>query len=52
MTVQMNEEKGGKLVKTDYEHFADIKRPAMVGEKQRQQGMALFCKPFTKAAVR
>ena len=34
------------------EHFADIERLAMVGEKQWQQGMAIFCKPFTKAMVR
>lgn len=34
------------------EHFADIERMAMVGEKQWQQGMAIFVKPFTKAAVR
>ncbi len=33
-------------------HFADIKRIAMVGEKQWQYGMAIFCKPFTKAMVR
>jgi hypothetical protein len=24
----------------------------MVGEKKWQQGMATFCKPFTKAALR
>jgi hypothetical protein len=34
------------------EHFADIERLAMVGEKQWQHGMATFCKPFTKATVR
>ena len=34
------------------EHFADIKRLAMVGEKRWQHGMAIFCKPFTKAKVR
>lgn len=34
------------------EHFADIERLAMVGEKKWQHGMAIFCKPFTKAAVR
>jgi hypothetical protein len=34
------------------EHFADIERLAMVGETKWQQGMALFSKPFTKAAVR
>lgn len=34
------------------EHFADIERLAMVGDKQWQHGMAIFCKPFTKAMVR
>lgn len=34
------------------EHFSDIERLAMVGEKKWQQGMATFCKPFTRAAVR
>jgi len=34
------------------EHFSDIERLAMVGEKKWQQGMATFCKPFTKASVR
>ncbi len=34
------------------EHFADIERLAMVGEKQWQHGMAALCKPFTKAMVR
>lgn len=33
-------------------HFADIERLAMVGEKKWQHGMAIFCKPFTKAAIR
>ena len=33
-------------------HFADIERIAMVGEKQWQHGMAMFCKPFTAAKVR
>ncbi len=33
-------------------HFADIERLAMVGETRWQHGMAIFCKPFTKAAVR
>jgi hypothetical protein len=33
-------------------HFTDIERLAMVGEKKWQQGMATFCKPFTKATVR
>jgi SpoIIAA-like len=34
------------------EHFNDIERLAMVGEKKWQHGMATFCKPFTKAKVR
>jgi hypothetical protein len=33
-------------------HFADIERLAMVGETTWQRGMAAFCKPFTKAAIR
>jgi len=33
-------------------HFGDIERIAMVGEKKWQQGMATFCKPFTKATIR
>ncbi len=33
-------------------HFGDIERIAMVGEKRWQQGMATFCKPFTKAMLR
>ncbi|MFH0907823.1 MAG: STAS/SEC14 domain-containing protein [bacterium] len=39
-------------LKFGIKHFADIERFAMVGEKQWQHGMAIFCKPFTKAAVR
>jgi SpoIIAA-like len=39
-------------IKFDAKHFADIERLAMVGEKKWQHGMATFCKPFTKAAVR
>ncbi len=32
-------------------HFSDIERLAMIGETKWQHGMAMFCKPFTKAAV-
>jgi MFS superfamily sulfate permease-like transporter len=39
-------------IKFGIEHFADIERLAMVGETQWQHGMATFCKPFTKAAIR
>jgi hypothetical protein len=34
------------------EHFADIERLAMVGDRKWQHAMATFCKPFTKAQVR
>lgn len=34
------------------EHFSDIERLAMVGEKQWQSAMATICKPFTKATIR
>jgi len=33
-------------------HFADIERLAMIGDQKWQHGMASFCKPFTKAAIR
>ncbi|HZM05494.1 MAG TPA: STAS/SEC14 domain-containing protein [Candidatus Saccharimonadales bacterium] len=39
-------------IKFDLKHFADIERIAMVGDKKWQHGMAVFCKPFTKATVR
>lgn len=38
-------------IKFDIKHFADIERLAMVGDKKWQQGMATFCKPFTKATI-
>ncbi len=38
-------------IKFDLHHFADIERIAMIGEKKWQQGMATFCKPFTKAKI-
>ena len=39
-------------IKFDIKHFADIELLAMVGDKKWQQGMATFCKPFTKATIR
>jgi hypothetical protein len=39
-------------LKFGVEHFADVERLAMVGETKWQKAMALFCAPFTKAAVR
>lgn len=61
MTIQLNEENGGKLInvsvsgkleKTDYEQFVPaFERLAMVGEKRWQHGMAVFCTPFRKANI-
>ena len=39
-------------IKFDIEHFADIDRLAMVGDKKWQHGMAMFFKPFIKATTR
>jgi hypothetical protein len=39
-------------LKFDFRHFNDIERLAMVGDKAWEQGMSLFCKPFTTAKVR
>jgi hypothetical protein len=33
-------------------HFSDIDRIAIVGDKNCKEGMAIFCKPFTRATVR
>lgn len=38
--------------KFDVKHWKDIERLAVVGESKWQQGMAAFCKPFTKAKIR
>ena len=39
-------------VKFDVKHFKDIERLAIVGESKWQQGMAVFCRPFTTAQIR
>ena len=39
-------------IKFDIEHFADIKRVAMVGDKKWQEVMATLYKSFTKAERR
>jgi len=33
-------------------HFRDIERLAVVGETKWQEGMTVFCKPFTTATIR
>ena len=39
-------------LKFDLRHFRDIERLAMVGDRKWQQGMSVFCRPFTTAKVR
>jgi hypothetical protein len=39
-------------IKFDMEHFRDIERLAVVGEKAWEHGMALFCRAFTNAEIR
>jgi hypothetical protein len=39
-------------IKFDVKHFADIERLAFVGDRKWEAGMAAFCKPFTRAAIR
>ena len=39
-------------LKIGLDHFSDIERMALVGEKKWQHSMAAFAKPFTKAEVR
>jgi hypothetical protein len=38
--------------KFDREHFRDIERLALVGDRRWEASMAAFCRPFTTAAVR
>ena len=35
-----------------FKHYSDLERLAVVGEKAWEQGMAAFCRPFTKAELR
>ncbi|CAE7856108.1 unnamed protein product, partial [Symbiodinium microadriaticum] len=39
-------------IKFDTKHWGDIKRLAIVGESKWEEGMAVFCKPFTSANVK
>jgi len=38
-------------MKFDFKHWKDIERLAIVGEKKWEEGMAVFCKPFTAAKI-
>lgn len=39
-------------IKFDFKHFNHLERLALVGETKWEQGMAVFCKPFTTAKIR
>ena len=39
-------------LKFDFEHWKDIEQLAIVGESKWEEGMAVFCKPFTSAKIR
>jgi len=39
-------------VKFDLKQFGDIERLAFVGDRRWEAGMALFCRPFTRAKIR
>jgi hypothetical protein len=39
-------------LKFDLRHWRDIQRLAIVGETKWQQGMAVFCRPFTTATIK
>jgi hypothetical protein len=39
-------------VKFDLKHFNDIERLAIVGDSKWENGMAVFCKPFTTAKIK
>jgi len=41
-----------KDIKFDLKNFRHIERLALVGDKAWEHGMAVFCKPFTTAAIR
>ncbi len=38
-------------IKFDWKHYSDIERIAMVGNSKWEQGMAIFCRPFTGAKI-
>ena len=38
-------------LKFDFKHWKDIERLAIVGESKWEEGMAVFCKPFTTAKI-
>ena len=39
-------------IKVDVKHLSDIERLAIVGTKEWEKQMSLFCRPFTTAQIR
>lgn len=39
-------------MKFDFHHWKDIERLAIVGESKWEEGMAVFCRPFTTAKLK
>jgi hypothetical protein len=39
-------------IKLEIKHHADIEKIAMVGDTKWEEGMSVFCKPFTSAQIR
>lgn len=39
-------------LKFDFQHWKDIERLAIVGESKWEEGMSVFCKPFTAAKIK
>ena len=42
---------GWEDTKLAFKHYSDIERMAFVGDSAWEQGMAIFCKPFTGAKI-
>lgn len=38
-------------IEFDFKHWKDIERLAIVGESKWEEGMSVFCKPFTSAKI-
>ena len=38
-------------IKFDFKHWKDLERLAIVGESKWENGMSVFCKPFTSAKI-
>jgi hypothetical protein len=58
MLVEMHDFHGWSMgalwedIKFDLKHFTHIDRLAFVGDRKWEAGMAVFCRPFTTAAIR